>query len=109
MADQQADSRDERIGRILNEYMDRAQRGEPVDEHELLEANPDLADELREHFAMVRRVGTAVSDGTSGGASAVAPPPEALPGYEILGEIHRGGPGALSTAPRRGRAKRSRV
>ena len=53
MAGERADSRDERIGRILNEYLDRQQRGEPASERELLEANPDLADELQIHFGTV--------------------------------------------------------
>jgi len=98
MADPQADSRDERLGRILNEYLDRAQRGEPVDEQELLQANPDLADELREHFGMVRQVSAVTSHGTEAGGPAFAPPHDALPGYEILGEIHRGGQGVVYQA-----------
>lgn len=104
MSDEQADSRDERIGRVLNEYLDRKQRGEPVDAEDLLAAHPDLADELRDHFGMVQQVSTAVSSGGAG-TTVVAPPPESLPGYDIQGEIHRGGQGvvyqALQKATRR--------
>ncbi|HPD30756.1 MAG TPA: serine/threonine-protein kinase [Phycisphaerae bacterium] len=105
MADPQADSRDERIGRILNEYLDRAQRGEPVDEQELLKTNPDIADELREQFSLVRHVSPLSSHGAQGARINIAVPPDLLPGYEILGEIHRGGQGvvyrALQKATRR--------
>ena len=105
MAAEHADSRDERIGRILNEYLDRRQQGNPVSEQELLEAHPDLAEELRAHFGMVRQVSPGLSHGGQGEGPIAAPPPDSLPGYEILGEIHRGGQGvvyqALQKATRR--------
>ena len=56
MAAEQADSRDERIGRILNEYLDRRQKGDAACGEELLAAHPDLADELRAHFGTVRQM-----------------------------------------------------
>lgn len=105
MAGEHADSRDERIGRILNEYLDRQQRGEPVNERELLEANPDLADELQIHFGTVQQVIPMTSHGAQAEASTAALPHDSLPGYEILDEIHRGGQGvvyrALQKATRR--------
>ncbi len=103
MAGEHPDCRDERIGRILNEYLDRARRGEPVSEAELLEANPDLADELREHFGMVRHVKSSRGEEPAGAA---LPPPDALPGYEILGEIHRGGQGVVYEAMQKATRRR---
>ncbi|HSW45534.1 MAG TPA: protein kinase [Phycisphaerae bacterium] len=105
MAAEHMDSRDERIGRILNEYLDRTQQGDLTCGEELLKVNPDLAEELRAHFGMVRQVSAASSQGAQGDGPVMTPPEGSLPGYEILGEIHRGGQGvvyqALQKATRR--------
>jgi len=48
------DARDTRVGQILNEFLDRRARGEPVSETALLAQHPDLAGELRECLELVR-------------------------------------------------------
>ncbi len=105
MAAEPLEEREMRIGRIINEYLDRKQRGDAASEQDLIEAHPDLADELREHFGTVRQV---MSVSSPDGRLADAGPALAsdfLPGYEILNEIHRGGQGvvylALQKATRR--------
>jgi len=40
-----------RLNAILAEYLKRKDAGQPLDEHSLLKAYPDLADELRSYFA----------------------------------------------------------
>ncbi len=45
--------RDGRIGRILNDYLDRQARGEAETQGMLLARHPDLADELRSHLDLV--------------------------------------------------------
>ena len=45
--------RHERIGRALNDFLERQARGEPVPEADLLEAHPDLADDLRDNLKRI--------------------------------------------------------
>lgn len=104
MAVEHSDSRDLRIGLVLDEYLTRQQRGEPACEEELLAAHPDLAEDLRAHFEMFRQVTPSLSFGQAENSTA-ALPADALPGYDIQNEIHRGGQGvvyeALQKATRR--------
>lgn len=46
-------TRDARVGQILDELCRRQGCGEPIDEAAILAENPDLADELRPHLAML--------------------------------------------------------
>ncbi len=46
--------REELVGRILNEFLDRRSRGEPADEQALLARYPELADALREDLEVLR-------------------------------------------------------
>ncbi len=48
-----ADARDARVGQVLNAYLDRRARGEDVSEQALLAEHADIADELREHLALL--------------------------------------------------------
>lgn len=48
------ETREVRIGRILSELHDRRARGEPIDQDKIAAENPDIADELRRHFATLK-------------------------------------------------------
>lgn len=60
--------REQQIGQVLNEFLDRRARGERVNQAALLAAHPDLADELREHLGFLREL----SPGTQRVADLVA-------------------------------------
>lgn len=53
---EELDLREVRIGRIVSDLHERQQRGESIDDEQILAANPDLADELRPHLAMLRQL-----------------------------------------------------
>ena len=96
--------RDERIGLILNEYLDRRARGERVSEAELLAQHPDLADDLREHLNVVqdlRPAGGKIEDLVRKGILSPADDARCLAQlgpYKITGYIGRGGMGIVLKA-----------
>src|SRR4051794_25566802 len=103
---------------VLEEYMQRLDRGEGVDREQLLARHPELADELRSYFAVSDEVERL---GRQGGGEAPAPPsvrdlPETCglegtppaPGvvrhvgdYELLDQIGLGGMGVIYKARQR--------
>src|SRR5262249_22609742 len=88
---------------IFQEVALRERGGEPADESGYLSGSPHLRNELEVHFAIHRLVGSSAvtggvapttEDGTGTTPGGAAPAPHAtpaVPGYEILGELGRGG------------------
>lgn len=91
----QTESREMRIGQLLNELLDCRARGEPLSLDRRLAEHPDLADEVREHLGILGRL-----PGSRLAAEAVPVP--AIAGYEIVSEIGRGGMGAVFKAYQQG-------
>ncbi|MFH1745677.1 MAG: protein kinase, partial [Planctomycetota bacterium] len=98
------DARDERIGEILNEFLDQRARGEAGCEDELLRRHPQFADELRMHLDVLGdmqsrtdTIGTLIRQGL---LDACADPRYAaeLGAYKIIGMLGRGGMGIVLKA-----------
>jgi serine/threonine protein kinase len=98
------DPLDVRVGRVLNEFLDRRACGEAVSEVDLLAEHPDIAEELRGYLALLddvepsrQRIAKLVAQGllrSSEDARYLA----ALGPYKITGFIGQGGMGIVLKA-----------
>ena len=87
-------SRQEWLNRIIAEYLEAAQSGDPPDRQELFDQHPDLADELRALFAdhdKMNELAEPVPPVEEESASGEADLPRALNLDEILQRTHEGG------------------
>lgn len=96
--------RDLKVGRLLNEYLDRRTRGEADGETEFLARHADVAEELREHLDLLRSLEAShltVDELIARGILAKSAEPGCLAElgeYQITGLIGRGGMGIVFKA-----------
>lgn len=93
-----------RVGELLNDYLDRRARGEPISEEVLLAEHPDVADILAQHLSLLRALAPSSNAIPELLAKRMLSPSSApeyaaeLGNYRITAVIGRGGMGIVLRA-----------
>ena len=93
-----------RIQQVVTECIRRRVAGETLSDEQILQTHSDLRPELDEELAKLALVQTAERRASSLGGGLIPgeavglPPTDSFPGYEVTGEIHRGGQGIVYQA-----------
>ena len=100
------------MSRVVENVIRRRTAGEKVDDRAVIEAHPELMPELAEKLAALRKVQEAKQKARSTPTSDGEPPDDegspvhlsktvpsdSFPGYELVGQVHRGGQGVVYRA-----------
>jgi len=99
--------RDQSVQQVLDDCICRRVAGEVLADEQIISERSDLMPELGEalrKLGLVERAEGRVRDSSRGAGQLQAdllPPTDSFPGYEIVGEIHRGGQGIVYQAVQR--------